>query len=119
MAAKCTLCGNDAEYGNMCAECMQGFSSVSSVRKAEIMNEDLKKNDTKKLQNCLSCDKLTTDNKICKACVAEYLPKLKEFIDKHPELDNYMRVNFHKELPIPRRALYALDQAGLIKIRTK
>lgn len=71
---------------------------------------------TFKMANCPVCDKLSNTDRICAKCVQQYLPMLKTFMDAHPGA-TYMEVCWNKDLPIPKKALYHLEEAGLIKFR--
>ena len=98
------FCDNEAEVGNMCASCMNGFNSKSSIRKFETSNT-----------KCSICGNLSTE-KICSGCMMEFFPKLKSFLDDNPGM-TYLEINFHKDLPISRKVLYEFVQAGIIKIK--
>ena len=69
-----------------------------------------------KVYNCPICEKLAHTDKICTGCVQQYLPKLKAFMSAHPGA-TYMEVCWNKELPIPKKVVYHLEAAGLIKFK--
>ena len=92
---KCVICGKEINEGHMCPDCMGGFEN--------------------KMVNCKICGKLNNDN-ICVSCLSEYVPQLKEFVDKYPGM-TYLEAVFHRCLPVPRNVLYEITQAGIIKMK--
>jgi hypothetical protein len=70
------------------------------------------------MKNCKICNKLTTEeNGICKECVFDYMPKITAFLQTHPDITEYTALVFHKQLPIPRNALWVLYSAKMIKVK--
>lgn len=66
---------------------------------------------------CEIC-KQPTRERICVACLQEYVPKVQAFLAQHPGII-YLEAVLHKDMPIPRKVLYTLQEAGIIKLRDK
>jgi hypothetical protein len=69
---------------------------------------------------CKICGKSTSNKEqICQICIDQYLPKLKKFLEDHPDIiqNGYLGVIFHKDLPVPRSVVYELSEAKLIEFR--
>jgi len=69
------------------------------------------------VNKCILCEKGCAE-KICSTCREEYVIKIQVFLAKHPGI-TYLHAVFHKELPIPRDILYALQENGIIQLPDK
>jgi hypothetical protein len=116
MGMKCNICGEDIGdnlIGGMCQSCLNGFNSPSSVVRSDKMKEDetiMGKN------NCKICGKLTNEKDICIECLQQYHPKIKEYLDKFPNM-SYLEAVGNKNIPVPRKVFYEFCEAEIIKIK--
>jgi hypothetical protein len=117
MVMKCSLCGEeigDNLIGGMCQDCLNGFNSSSNVVRSDKMKEE---EVTLRKKNCRICSKLTgQDNEICIECLQEYHPKIKEYLNKFPNM-SYLEAVGNKNIPVPRKVFYEFCEAGIIKIK--
>lgn len=73
------------------------------------------------MKNCKVCGKITNENNaICKECFMTYMPKIKAFLNKNPNVI-YSEVAFTREdiKGFSNKVLYEFTEAGLIKLQDK
>jgi NMD protein affecting ribosome stability and mRNA decay len=113
----CSLCGEEIKdnlIGGMCQDCINGFNSSSNVVKSNKMEED---NENIMKNNCVICNNLTNqENCICIQCLSEYHSKIKEYLEKYPNM-SYLEAVGNKNIPVPRKVFYEFVEAKIIKIK--
>jgi hypothetical protein len=115
MGTKCNICGEDIGdtlIGGICQNCLNGFNSSSNVVRSNKMKEEEKII----MINCKICGKLTNEKDICIECLQEYHPKIKEYLNKYPNM-SYLEAVGNKNIPVPRKVFYEFVEAGIIKIK--